>query len=48
MIKISGLKWQLIKVIESKVYFCLKCTLVEEVTKTIVLDRIETHVGDPD
>jgi len=26
------------------VYFCLKCTSVEEVTKSIILDRIEIHV----
>ena len=25
-------------------YFCLKCTSVEEVTKSIILDRIEIHV----
>ena len=25
-------------------YFCLKCTSVEEVTKSKILDRIEIHV----
>ena len=28
----------------STVYFCLKCTSVEEVTRSIILDRKEIHV----